>query len=92
MSRMGGSAFDLIKVVAVVRHSPLRGRAKEDRVTVYLCDAVPVDLRGDDARAFLRLVESLPAADDELGPVGSRVAVVSGKPEGGEPAGRKRRG
>jgi hypothetical protein len=89
---MGGSAFDLVKVVAVVRHANPRGRPKEDRVTVYLGDAVPVELRGEDARAFVRYVESLPEAGGDLGPVGSRVAVGLDPPERREKPGREKSG
>lgn len=85
--RMGSAAFDLSEVTGVV---PKRGKAA--RVAVYLRNAACIELGGDEARAFIELIESLPARDD-LGPVGSRVGVPSvDKPHFGEPPGRKKQG
>lgn len=73
LTRMGGAAFDLSEVTGVVPKK--RGRQKgENGVTIFLRNAVSIELTGDEARAFLILIESLPPGGD-YGPIGKRVAV-----------------
>lgn len=56
--RIGGNAFDLADIQAIVK---LPGRSKgENGVTVMVRNGTPVQVKGEDAAALLRFVALLP--------------------------------
>ncbi len=82
LTRMGDSAFDLYDVSGVVPRKGEPDQPARDRVTIYLRNAVAVELEDCAARAFLDLIEALPS-DSTQGKSGRRQAIPRSR--GGDP-------